>query len=137
VSELQELKVDEERVRQQCGLLMNVLETLSEAMVDLKNRGLTISPEVDTSLRSSRSLLTLCQELQKLSDVEPSEIDSYLGFCVGCCGQDIETRVKCEMRNVEDRLILQVMNDLGTEPALRLQQRTIKAWEPLRERIIT
>jgi bacterioferritin (cytochrome b1) len=29
------------------------------------------------------------------------------------------------------------MNDLGTEPALRLQQRTIKAWEPLRERIIT
>lgn len=29
------------------------------------------------------------------------------------------------------------MNELGTEPALRLQQRTVKAWEPLRERIIT
>ena len=41
------------------------------------------------------------------------------------------------MRNVEDRLIIQTMNDLGTEPALRLQQKTVKAWEPLRERIIT
>ncbi len=129
--------MDEDLVRQQCRLLMNVWETLSEATVDLKNQGLTIPPEIDTSLRSTRSLLTLCQEHQKLSNLAASEIDSYLGFCVGCCGQDIVTRVKCEMRNVEDRLILQAMNDLGTEPALRLQQRTVKAWEPLRERIIT
>jgi len=134
---LQELKADEDRARQQCGLLMNVWEALSEATVDLKNQGLTIPPEIDTSLRSTRSLLTLCQQHQKLSDLTPSEIDSYLGFCVGCCGQDIVTRVKCEMRNVEDHLILQAMNDLGTEPALRLQQKTVKAWEPLRERIIT
>ena len=41
------------------------------------------------------------------------------------------------MRSVEDRLIIQAMNDLGTEQALRLQQKTVKAWEPLRERIIT
>jgi hypothetical protein len=134
---VQELKADEDRVRQQCGLLMNVWEALSQAMVNLKNQGLTIPPEIDSSLRSTRSLLNLCQEHQHLSDLAPSEIDSYLGFCVGCCGQDIVTRVKCEMRNVEDRLIIQAMNDLGTEPALRLQQKTVKAWEPLRERIIT
>ena len=34
-------------------------------------------------------------------------------------------------------MIIQAMNELGTEPALRLQQKTVKAWEPLRERIIT
>jgi hypothetical protein len=37
LSELQELKVNEERAMQQCGLFMNVLETLSEATVELKN----------------------------------------------------------------------------------------------------
>ncbi len=116
---------------------MNVWEALSEATVNLKNQGLAVPNEIDSSLRSTHSLLTLCQEHQNFPALAPSEIDSYLGFCVGCCGQDIVTRVKCEMRNVEDHLIIQVMNELGTEPALRLQQKTVKAWEPLRERIIT
>jgi hypothetical protein len=66
----------------------------------------------------------------------PQEIDSYLGFCVGCCGQDAVTRIKCELRNVEDRLIIQAMNELGNEYALKLQQKTVKTWEPLHERIV-
>lgn len=134
---MQELRMNEERGKQQCELLEKTWDALNELTGDMKKQGLAISPEVDTSLRSTKSLLALCLSHQKLSEIGPREIDTYLGFCVGCCGQDVITRVKCELRNVEDRLIIQAMNELGTEPALRLQQKTVKAWEPLRERIIT
>jgi hypothetical protein len=59
-----------------------------------------------------------------------------LGFCVGCCGQNVVSRIKCELRNVEDRLIIQAINEVGNEYALRLQQKTVKAWEPFHERIV-
>jgi rubrerythrin len=136
--ELQELKMtDEQRGKQQCALLEKTWEALNELTGDMKKQGVTIAVDIDTSLRSTKALLALCQSHPRISDIAPREIDSYLGFCVGCCGQDVITRVKCELRNVEDRLIIQAMNELGTEPALRLQQKTVKAWEPLRERIIT
>lgn len=134
---MQELRLDESRAKQQCELLQRTLDAISDLSADLKNQGLAVPSDVDTSLRSTKSLLALCQAHQKLSELSPREIDTYLGFCVGCCGQDVVTRIKCELRNVEDHLIIQAMNELGTEPALRLQQRTVKAWEPLRERIIT
>jgi bacterioferritin (cytochrome b1) len=134
---LQEHNINEETTRQQCELLGNVWETISQVASDLKTQGLTLPVEIDTSLRSTKSLLTLCQENKNMSALAPKEVDAYLGFCIGCCGHDVVTRVKCELRNVEDRLIVQAMNDLGTEPALKLQQKTVKAWEPLRERIIT
>lgn len=130
-------QVNDERAREQCDLLEKTWEILHEISADMKNHGATIDPEIYTSLRSTKTLITLCKTHRKLSEVMPQEIDSYLGFCVGCCGQDVVTRVKCELRNVEDRLIIQAMNQLGNEYALRLQQRTIKAWEPLHERIIS
>jgi rubrerythrin len=133
---MQELRVDESRAKQQCELLQRTWEAISELSTDLKNQGLAVPLEVDTSLRSTKSLLALCQTHQRLSDISPRQIDTYLGFCVGCCGQDVVTRIKCELRNVEDHLIIQAMNELGTEPALKLQQKTVKAWEPLKERIL-
>jgi len=33
------------------------------------------------------------------------------------------------LRNVEDLLILKAMNELGSDFALRLQEKTMKAWE--------
>lgn len=133
---MQQLGVDDEEARQQCGLLEKTWDILNEVTGDLKNQGVKVSPEIDTSLRSTKSLINLCQTHSRLSDLSPREIDTYLGFCVGCCGQDAVTRIKCELRNVEDRLIIQAMNDIGKDYALRLQQRTLKAWEPLKERII-
>ena len=133
---MQQVGVSEERSRQQCELLERTWDTLNEVTADLTNRGVSLPQEVYTSLRSSKSLIGLCRSHPRLSDLSPRDIDAYLGFCVGCCGQDVVTRIKCEMRNVEDRLIIQAMNEVGSEFALRLQQKTVKAWEPLRERII-
>jgi bacterioferritin (cytochrome b1) len=129
-------QLNEERARQQCGLLEKTWDTMNEISAELKNRGISVDPEIYASLRSTKTLITLCKTHPKLSELLPREIDTYLGFCVGCCGQDVVTRVKCELRNVEDRLIIQAMNELGNEYALRLQQKTVKAWEPFHERII-
>jgi len=128
--------LNKERTREQCYLLEKTWETLDEISADLKNRGIDIAPEIYTSLRSTKSLITQCQTHPNPDELTPREIDSYLGFCVGCCGQNVVSRIKCELRNVEDHLIIQAMNGLGNEYALKLQQKTVKTWEPFHERII-
>jgi len=125
-----------DRTREQCYLLDKTWETLNEISADLSNRGVTVLPEIYTSLRSTKSLIEQCQTSPNPRELTPKEIDSYLGFCVGCCGQDVVSRIKCELRNVEDHLIIQAINEIGQEYALRLQQKTVKAWEPLHERIV-
>jgi bacterioferritin (cytochrome b1) len=134
---LSQLEWNQERAREQCALLENTWGIINEVTADLQNQGLSVAPDVYTSLRTTKSLIDLCRTHSKLADVSPREIDRYLGFCVGCCGQDVVTRVKCELKNVEDRLIIEAMNQRGKDFALRLQQRTVKAWEPLQERIVT
>jgi hypothetical protein len=129
-------QLTEEKARYQCDLLEKIWDTLNEILAGLRDRGLSVDAEIYTSLRSTKTLITLCKTHPRLSELMPQEIDSYLGFCVGCCGQDVVTRVKCELRNVEDRLIIQAMNEVGNEYALKLQQKTVKAWEPFHERIV-
>jgi len=129
--------VKKERTKEQCYLLEKTWETLDEISVDLKNQGVNVEPDIYTSLRSTKVLISQCQSHPDPNELTPREIDSYLGFCVGCCGQDVVSRIKCELRNVEDHLIIQAINELGQEYALRLQQKTVKAWEPLHERIIS
>ena len=128
--------LNEERTREQCYLLEKTWDAMNEICADLKNRGINVTPEIYTSLRSTKSLITQCQTHPNPNELTAREIDSYLGFCVGCCGQNVASRIKCELRNVEDRLIIQAMNEIGNEYALKLQQRTVKAWEPFHERIV-
>jgi hypothetical protein len=120
--EMAQALVKKEQTREQCYLLGKIWDTLNEISADLTGRGVNVSEEIYTSLRSTKTLLTQCQTSP--DELTPKEIDSYLGFCVGCCGQDVVSRVKCELRNVEDRIIIQAMNELGNEYALKLQQRT-------------
>ena len=128
--------LNEGRTKEQCYLLEKTWDTLNDICADLENHGLQVAPEIHTSLRSTKMLITQCQTQPKPSEMTPREIDSHLGFCVGCCGQDVVSRIKCELRNVEDRLIIQAMNEVGNDYALKLQQRTVKAWEPFHERIV-
>jgi hypothetical protein len=127
--------LSKEQTKEQCWSLERIWDILNEISADLKNHGVDVPPEIYTSLRSSKALIAQCQTAPE--ELTSRMIDSYLGFCVGCCGQDVVTRVKCELRNVEDRLIIQSMNELGNEYAMRLQQKTVKAWEPFHERIVS
>jgi hypothetical protein len=123
-----------EQTKEQCYMLGKIWEILDEISADLTNHGVTVTPEIYTSLRSTKALISECQT--QPNELTPAQIDQYLGFCVGCCGQNVVSRIKCELRNVEDRLIIQAMNGLGNEYALMVQQRTVKSWEPFHERIV-
>ena len=126
---------EQEKIKQECEIFETTWETLNEIIGDLEKHEVSVHPEVYTSMRSTKALITLCETHPNLNDLKPQEVDSYVGFCVGCCGQDVLTRVKCELRNVEDRVIIEAMNELGNEYALKLQQKTLKLWEPLHERV--
>jgi len=123
--------ISEERARQECAKLGDVWEALSKMTADLKERGVNVPPDIYASLRGTKSLITLCKSHPKLEDLVPGEIDAHEGFCVACCGADIVARIKCEMRNIEDLLVIKAVHELGNDYAVKLQQRTRKAWEPL------
>jgi len=121
--------VQEERTRKQCEELEKAWNILNEATLELSNRAIAIPPDIYVSLRGAKDLIGLCESHPKLSELTPSDISSREGFCVACCGSDIVSRIKCELRSVEDLLVLKAMNELGSEYALKLQERTTKAWE--------
>jgi DNA-binding transcriptional MerR regulator len=121
--------VDEAKSKRQCEGLENVWETLNEAAAELGKQIATLPPDIGVSLRGVRALLNLCESHPKLEQLTPSELDAYEGFCVTCCGADVVARIKCELRNLEDMIILKAMNELGSDYAVRLQQKTLKSWE--------
>lgn len=123
--------LDAETVKQKCEKLDRVWEALSNITAELKSRGVNVSSDIFTSLRCTKALITLCESHPKLEDLMPGDIDTHDGFCVGCCGADITTRITCELRNIEDLLIIKAMDDLGSKYALELQEKTKKAWEPV------
>jgi hypothetical protein len=104
-------------------------QILNEATMELASRISTLSPDIYVSLRGAKDLIDLCKSHPKLADLTPATIDSHEGYCVACCGSDIVGRIKCELRSVEDLLILKAMNELGSKDALKLQEKTMKAWQ--------
>jgi hypothetical protein len=123
--------ISEEKAREECAKLTDVWEALSKITAELRERGVSVPPDIYTSLRGAKDLITLCKSHPKLESLVPGDIDAHEGFCVACCGADIVARIKCELRNIEDLLIIKATHELGSDNAVRLQQRTMKAWKPL------
>ena len=123
-----EVETAEQRTRRQCEQLDDAWNVLNDATTELASRVATVPPDVFLSLRGAKDLISLCKAHQNVTEIPPAEIDSYQGYCVSCCGSDIVGRIKCELRNVEDLLILKAMNEVGSEFALQLQHKTMKAW---------
>jgi hypothetical protein len=121
--------MDDARTRGQCEQLEVAWQVLNEATVELASRIATLPPDIYVSLRGAKDLIDLCKSHPKVADLTPATIDSHEGYCVACCGSDIVGRIKCELRSVEDLLILKAMNELGSEAALKLQEKTMKAWQ--------
>jgi hypothetical protein len=123
------LATDDQRTRGQCEQLEIAWQILNDATMELASRIATLPPDIYVSLRGAKDLIDLCKSHPKLADLTPATIDSREGYCVACCGSDIVGRIKCELRSVEDLLILKAMNELGSKDALMLQQKTMKAWQ--------
>ncbi len=123
------MALDDHRVRSQCEELETAWQILNEATTELASRIPGVPPDIYVSLRGAKDLIDLCKSHPKLADLTPATIDSREGFCVACCGSDIVARIKCELRSVEDLLILKAMNELGSKDALKLQEKTMQAWQ--------
>jgi len=123
------LASDDQHTRSQCEQLELAWQILNDATMDLASRIATLSPDIYVSLRGAKDLIDLCKSHPKLADLTPSTIDSHEGYCVACCGSDIVGRIKCELRSVEDLIILKAVNELGSKDALKLQEKTMKAWQ--------
>jgi hypothetical protein len=85
--------------------------------------------DIYVSLRGAKALISLCKSHPRLVDLTAGDVDSEKGFCVACCGADIVGRIKCELRSVEDSLILRAVNGLGSREALEIQRMTMRAWQ--------
>ena len=134
---MQQLKISEEDSKQECAKLEKTWSTLNDLIMDLVSKGFIVPAELRTSLQSTRALIAICRANPRLSELTEREVNEHAGFCVGCCGRDVATRIKCELRNVEDRLITQATNQFGNDFAVKLQQKTAEAWEQVQDRIIT
>jgi len=121
--------MDEKQTRGQCEQLEIAWQVLNEATVELASRISNIPPDIYVSLRGAKDLIDLCKSHPKLAEITPATVDSHEGYCVACCGSDIVGRIKCELRSVEDLLILKAMNELGSKDALKLQEKTMQAWK--------
>jgi hypothetical protein len=128
--------ISEERAKQECTRLEDVWEALSKITAELKEKGVNVPPDIYSSLRGTKSLITLCRQHPKLEDLVPGDIDTHEGFCVACCGANVVARIKCELRNIEDLLVIKATHELGNNYAVKLQQKTMKAWEPLQAPLV-
>jgi hypothetical protein len=123
-----QLASDEQQTRGQCEQLEMAWQILNDATMELASLT-TLPSDIFVSLRGAKELIDLCKSHPKLAELTPATIDSHEGYCVACCGSDIVGRIKCELRSVEDLLILKAVNELGSKDAMKLQQKTMKAWQ--------
>ena len=124
-----DLALNDGQTRTQCEQLELAWHVLNDATIELASRAATIPPDIFVSLRGAKELIDLCKSHPKISEVTPATIDSHEGYCVACCGSDIVARIKCELRSVEDLLVLKAVNELGSNDALKLQEKIMKAWQ--------
>ena len=134
---VRELETAEQRTKRQCDQLEDAWEILNEATTELASRIVSLPPDIFVSLRGAKDLISLCKSHPTVTDLSSSEIDSHEGYCVACCGSDIVGRIKCELRSVEDLLILRAMNEVGSDFALKLQEKTMKAWQATKPLTVT
>lgn len=127
----------DQSTRQRCEQLEAAWTVLNDATVELAGRIVTLPPDIYVSLRGAKDLINLCKSHHTVTDLTPAEIDSHEGFCVACCGSDIVGRIKCELRGVEDLLILKAINEVGSDFALKLQEKTMKAWQAVKPLTVT
>jgi hypothetical protein len=123
------MAIQEGKAREQCEQLEKAWQVLNEVAAELASRVAALPPDIFVSLRGAKDLISLCKSHPKVDYLTSGDLDAYEGFCVACCGSDIVARIKCELRNIEDMMVLRAMNELGSAYALRLQEKMMKSWE--------
>jgi hypothetical protein len=90
-----------------------VWSAIANAALELMKKGLDMK-DVLASLNSIRTLINLYD-----THVSPNP----------CCTGETGARIRCELRNLEDMLVIKVANQLGAEYALQLSEKLARAWK--------
>jgi len=113
-----------------CAALEKVWFAVADMITDMRNRGIDVPHHVSVALQGARVMINLCKYHPNLeSHIEPSTLDAVQGFCVACCGADIVARIECELRNIEDLMVVKAFNTLGEEYAGQWQSRIGECWK--------
>jgi len=114
-----------------------IWSTLNELISDLKARGVEIPEKVYISMEGTGILISLCKCHACCGDLDcvlqHKSLRAIEGFCTGCCGQDVVSRIICELRNVEDLLFIKAFRNIGENYAKQWQSKLDEYWKKLGE----
>ena len=115
-----------------CAALEKVWSVVNDMVSDMTNRGIILPSQVSVALRGAKVLINLCRYHPNVAhDVGPQSLDVVQGMCVSCCGADIVARIECELRSVEDMIVMKAFNTFGAEYAMQWQKRIAQCWKEI------
>jgi len=121
-------KLDEKLV---CDGLDEIWRMEADLASELRKEGIEVPRQVRTALDGAKIMINLCRHHPRLDQTitGPGTLDAIEGLCVGCCGRDIVARIACELRKIEDMLIIKAFNAAGQDYAMNWQKKSREVWE--------
>ena len=112
-------------MRKEVAQVDRVWSTITEVCTDLLRKGIDVSDAVST-LREIRALINLYD-----THVSPDISILDGGRCItpSCCTSDTGARIRCELRNLEDMVVIRAANMLGMQYATELSNKLMRAWK--------
>lgn len=100
-------------MRKEAEEVDRVWSALANTALELMKKGLDVK-DIMASLNSVRTLINLYDV-----HISPNP----------CCTGETGARIRCELRNLEDMLVIRAANHLGVEYALQLSEKLSQAWK--------
>jgi len=101
-------------VRKEVAQVDRVWSAITDTCTDLLRKGIDVSEAVST-LREIRALINLYE-----THDSPNP----------CCTDETGARIRCELRNLEDMVVIKAANELGMDYATELSNKLMRAWKP-------
>ena len=113
-----------------CTALEKIWLTINEVVADITKKGVVPAHQVMIAIQGAKVLINLCKFHPNVAhDINPQTLDAVQGFCVTCCGADIVARIECELRKVEDLIVIEAFTKVGEQYALQMQNRIRVSWD--------
>ncbi|MEM1584081.1 MAG: hypothetical protein QW640_05355 [Nitrososphaerota archaeon] len=112
-----------------CNVLDGIWAEITEMLKELINRKVDIPQATRIALDGAKVLINLCKFHPRLAhDVTPSMLDSVQGFCVGCCGADVVSRIVCELKTAQDLITIKAVSVVDESVIISWQKKLEELW---------
>lgn len=124
------------REAERCNVLDGIWAEITEMLKELINRKVDVPQATRVALDGAKVLINLCKFHPKLAfDITPTMLDSVQGFCVGCCGADIVSRIVCELRTAQDLITIKAVGVVEESVIVSWQRKLEELWRKVSENI--